>query len=204
MERSYVELRRLMAASGMDDVPMLRGCDAPLANETDTPESEGVDFIIREALREDGRPLYITAQGALTDVAAALNRRPEIAERLTVVWIGGGPYPQGGGEFNLMQDVDAARAALASRAELWQLPVTVYSTVEVTMAELARKVRPAARLAAISTRRSKLITTTAMSRMNCAGERTGAWGTPRSSRPCWAAAGGAIITCSALPKLGTT
>lgn len=142
MERSYAELCRLMAASGMEDVPMLRGCDAPLTHETDAPESEGVDFIIQEALREDDRPLYITVQGTLTDVAAVLNRRPEIAGRLTVVWIGGGPYPQGGWEFNLMQDVTAARVVLASQAEVWQLPVTVYGTVEVTMAELARKVRP--------------------------------------------------------------
>lgn len=142
MEQSYAELCRLMAASGMDDVPMLHGCDAPLANETDAPESEGVDFIIREALREDDRPLYITVQGTLTDVAAALNRCPEIAGRFTVVWIGGGAYPQGGPEFNLMQDVSAARVLLASQAEVWQLPVNVYGTVEVTMAELARKVRP--------------------------------------------------------------
>ena len=142
MEQSYAELCKLMAASGMDDVPMLRGCDVPLDNETDAPESEGVDFIIQEALREDERPLYITAQGTLTDVAAALNRRPEIAGRLTVVWIGGGSYPQGGDEFNLMQDICAARAVLASQAEVWQLPVTVYGTVEVTMAELACKVRP--------------------------------------------------------------
>lgn len=142
MEQSYAELCRLMAASGMEDVPMLRGCDAPLAHETDAPESEGVDFIIQEALREDDRPLYITVQGTLTDVAAVLNHRPEIAGRLTVVWIGGGPYPQGGWEFNLMQDVTAARVVLASQAEVWQLPVTVYGTVEVTMAELARKVRP--------------------------------------------------------------
>lgn len=142
MEQSYQELCRLMAASGMEDVPALRGCAAPLADETDAPESEGVDFIIREALREDERPLFITVQGTLTDVAAALNRRPEIAERLTVVWIGGGPYPQGGGEFNLMQDVNAGRVLMASKAAVWQLPVTVYGTAEVTMAELARKVRP--------------------------------------------------------------
>lgn len=142
MEQSYQELCRLMAASGMENVPALRGCAAPLEDETGTPESEGVDFIIREALREDDRPLYITVQGTMTDVAAAINRCPEIAEKFTVVWIGGGPYPRGGWEFNLAQDVNAARVVLASKAEVWQLPVTVYSTVEVTMAELARKVRP--------------------------------------------------------------
>ena len=142
MEKSYQELRKLMAASGVEDVPALRGCVAPLRDEQDAPESEGVDFIIQEALREDPRPLYIAAQGALTDVAAAINRCPEIAKRITVVWIGGQGYPDGGEEFNLLQDVPAARVVFASEAGLWQLPVGVYGTAEVTMAELAWKVRP--------------------------------------------------------------
>jgi len=142
MEKSYQEVRKLMAAIDMDDVPMLRGCALPLKDEHDAPESEGVDFIIREALRDDPRPLYVTAQGALTDVAAALNRCPEIGEKLTVVWIGGFPYPMGGVEFNLMQDVAAGRALMASKAGVWQLPVTVYGTMEVSMAELASRVRP--------------------------------------------------------------
>ena len=142
MEQSYQELLTLMKAAGIEDVPALRGCKAPLRDERDAPASEGVDFLIAEALRDDPRPLYITCQGALTDVAAALNRCPEIAERLTVVWIGGFPYPQGGGEFNLMQDVAAARVVFASKAAVWQLPVNVYATMEVTMAELAARVRP--------------------------------------------------------------
>jgi len=142
MEKSYQELLTLMKAIDIDDVPALRGCTAPLANEKATPESEGVDFIIREALRDDPRPLYVTCQGALTDIAAALNRCPEIGEKLTVVWIGGLPYPHGGEEFNLMQDVAAGRVLMASSAGVWQLPVNVYGTMEVTMAELAARVRP--------------------------------------------------------------
>ena len=142
MERSFRELEKLMDAVGMDDVPALRGCAAPLKDDLDAPGSEGVDFLIAEALREDPRPLYVTVQGALTDVAAALNRCPEIAEKLIVVWIGGMPYPDGGPEFNLMQDVAAARVLMASRAEVWQIPVNVYSTMEVSLAELAARVRP--------------------------------------------------------------
>ena len=107
-----------MKTVDVDDVPALRGSSAPLKNEEDAPESEGVDFLIAEALRDDPRPLYVTCQGALTDVAAALNRRPEIAEKLTVVWIGGFPYPAGGPEFNLLQDVPAARAVMASPGQL--------------------------------------------------------------------------------------
>lgn len=142
MEKSYQELLKLLKAIEMEDVPALRGCTAPLKDENDAPESEGVDFLIREALRDDPRPLYVTAQGALTDIAAALNRCPEIGEKLTVVWIGGFPYPEGGVEFNLMQDVAAGRVLMASTAAVWQLPVNVYGTMEVSLTELAVRVRP--------------------------------------------------------------
>nr|CAI9744640.1 Inosine-uridine preferring nucleoside hydrolase (EC [uncultured bacterium] len=142
MEKSYQELQKLMDAIGMEDVPALHGCTAPLKSDGDAPASEGVEFLIREALRDDPHPLFVTAQGALTDIAAALNRCPEIAEKLTVVWIGGFPYPEGGQEFNLMQDVAAGRVLMASRAAVWQLPVNVYGSMEVTMAELAARVRP--------------------------------------------------------------
>ncbi|MBQ7693414.1 MAG: nucleoside hydrolase [Oscillospiraceae bacterium] len=146
MEKSYQELCKLMQAIDIDDVPALRGCTAPLKDAHDTPASEGVDFLIAEALRDDPRPLYVTAQGALTDVAAALRRCPEIGEKLTVVFIGGQPYPAGGVEFNLMQDVEAGRVLMASKAAVWQIPVHVYGTMEVTMAELALRVRPCGRV----------------------------------------------------------
>ena len=84
----------------------------------------------------------MTVQGALTDVAAALNRCPAIAGKMTVVWIGGMPYPKGGYDFNMKQDLAAARAVFGSEVALWQLPVNVYGTVEVTMAEIAHKIRP--------------------------------------------------------------
>ena len=142
MENSYRMLTALMAATGMTDVPMLRGCAVPLAGELDVPDAEGVRFLIEEAQRDDPRPLYVTVQGALTDVAAALNRCPAIAAKMTVVWIGGMPYPKGGCDFNMKQDLAAARAVFGSKVALWQLPVNVYGTVEVTMAEMALKIRP--------------------------------------------------------------
>ena len=142
MENSYRMLTALMEATGMTDVPMLRGCAVPLAGELDVPDAEGVRFLIEEAQRDDPRPLYVTVQGALTDVAAALNRCPAIAGKMTVVWIGGMPYPKGGCDFNMKQDLAAARAVFGSKVALWQLPVNVYGTVEVTMAEMALKIRP--------------------------------------------------------------
>ena len=146
MEKSYQELLKLMEAIDMDDVPSLRGCTAPFESDADLPASEGVEFLIAEALKEDPRPLCVTCQGALTDAAAALKRCPEIGEKITVVWIGGAPYPDGGWEFNLMQDIPAARIVMASSARVFQIPVDVYCTMEVTMAELAARVRPCGKI----------------------------------------------------------
>ena len=142
MEKSYGEIQRILQLAEIEDVPILPGCRFPLRSPQDDPTSEGVEFIIREARRSDPRPLYIAVQGAMTNVAAALNRAPDIASRITVLWNGGGPYPQGRVEFNLMQDADACRAVLESPVEVWQIPQDVYASMEVSLAELAARVRP--------------------------------------------------------------
>ena len=86
----------------------------------DAPDCEAVEFLIQEALRDDPAPLYIAAQGAMTNIAAALNRAPEIASRMTVLWNGGGPYPAGRSEFNVQQDPIACRVLLDSAVTVWR------------------------------------------------------------------------------------
>ena len=90
--------------------------------------------------------LYVAVLGAMTNVAAALNAAPDIASNLVVLWNGGGPYPEGRPEFNVMQDPEAVRVLLESGAEVWQTPMNVYSTLEVTLAELKRRVYPCGEL----------------------------------------------------------
>lgn len=142
MERSYQEVCKVLELAQMDDVPAFRGCAAPLASMEDAPEAEGVDFLIQEARRPDSRPLFIAVQGAMTNVAAALNRAPDIADKITVLWNGGGPYPAGRPEFNVMQDPAAVRVLLESRAAVWQIPQDVYASLEVTLSEIAWKIAP--------------------------------------------------------------
>ena len=144
MEKSYREIEKLLSLAKIDDVPFFRGCVSPLENHSDAPDSEGVRHIIREA-RMPGK-LYVAVLGAMTNVAAALNAAPDIASNLVVLWNGGGPYPEGRPEFNVMQDPEAVRALLESGAEVWQTPQDVYSTLEVTLAELKRRVFPCGEL----------------------------------------------------------
>lgn len=146
MERSFREIEKLLALAEIDDVPALRGCVMPLKHPQDVPGSEGVDFLIREARRADSRPLFIAVQGAMTNVAAALNKAPDIADKITVLWNGGGPYPAGRPEFNVMQDPDAVRVLLSSTAAVWQIPQNVYASLEVTLSEIAWKIAPCGRL----------------------------------------------------------
>lgn len=88
VEKSYAEIMRLLSLTGFD-VPVYRGAEAPLASREDVPESAGAEFIIAEALSETERPLLVLCQGAITNVAAALNKCPDIRGRFTCVWIGG-------------------------------------------------------------------------------------------------------------------
>ena len=148
MEKSYEEIKKVLRLAQIDDVPVYRGCTHPLTSVQDAPESEGADFIIEEAMKTDDRPLYIAVQGAATNVAAALNKAPEIGERMTVLWNGGGVYPDGGWEFNLMQDIDACRVLLESKAGVWQSNIDVYSRYEISMAELASRIRPCGKIGA--------------------------------------------------------
>jgi purine nucleosidase len=143
MEKSRQEIGRLLELSGFkNSVPALSGAEHPIPDEHTAAPSTGADLIIREALSEDAHPLYVICCGPLTDVASAYLQKPEIAGHLTIVWTGGGPYPNGAPEFNLGNDVAAANVIMQSPVALWQVPSNVYSMVRVGTAELCLKVKP--------------------------------------------------------------
>jgi Inosine-uridine nucleoside N-ribohydrolase len=142
MEKSYQEMIKIVSLMELNDVKVLHGCEHPMLSEMEAMPSEATDFIIEETLREDTRPLFIICQGAVTNVASALVKKPEIGKKLTVIWVGGSNYPVGGYEFNSLNDVHAANALLASEADVWMLPAEVYSTLQVGFEELYLKVAP--------------------------------------------------------------
>lgn len=98
--------------------------------------------IVAEAKRDDPLPLFLTCGGPLTNVAAALRLDPSIARRMTLVWIGGGNYPAGGWEYNLVTDLPAAREVIERRdVPLWQVPQAAYRQVMYGIAELTADLR---------------------------------------------------------------
>ncbi len=143
MLRSYRELEKIFDLMGFDKTDMIyKGAETALTDQLNPHESEGSELIIREALKEDERPLYVLFLGAITDLASAYLKEPRIAKRLTAIWIGGGAYPAGGWEFNLGNDINAANVVFQSPIELWQVPKNVYEMMNVSLAELELKVRP--------------------------------------------------------------
>lgn len=144
---SYEEILKVLKLMELEGkYPVLMGASKGMTDESTPVDSEGARFILEEAMKEDDRPLYVACQGAVTDVASALLMQPEIAERMTVIWIGGGDYPKGGFEFNLMMDIHAANVLFSSKTDVWQIPMSLYKTMSVSLAELQQKVLPCGKI----------------------------------------------------------
>ena len=144
MQESHDETVKLLRLMGLEgDVHVADGASGSIADESTPVDSPGAQLIIAEAMQDDPRPVYIAFYGPLTDMASALLLEPRIAERnVRVIWIGGGPWPSGGGEYNLSNDIHAANVVMKSRVELWQVPRSTYRTMSVGYAELIEKVYP--------------------------------------------------------------
>ncbi|MBW7460004.1 nucleoside hydrolase, partial [Paenibacillus sepulcri] len=148
-EDSYAEIQKMLKIMQMEQqVGVYKGAEAALPDEVTALPSQGSELIIREAMKDDPAPLFVIFLGPLTDMASAYLQEPQIAGRLTAVWIGGGVYPEGSDEFNLGNDIAAANVVFRSPIPLWQVPKNVYSMIRVSLAELAVKVMPHGELGA--------------------------------------------------------
>lgn len=146
VERSYAEIETILEAMDMK-VPVYIGQKA--AMDRDEEVSEAVRFIIEEAKKADDKPLFILCQGAITNVAVALKICPEIADRFTVIWIGThGEAPRKAPfrEFNAGNDIAAANFVLQSSVPLWLVPSLVYTTINIGIAEIQRRIKPCGKI----------------------------------------------------------
>ena len=142
MEKSYEEIKRLLVKMGREEVPVYRGELNALGESLAETASEGVRFIIEEAKKEDDRPLFILNMGAITNLAMAIKLAPEIEGLATAIWIGGGPYGGAVMDFNCGNDLKAANIVIGSSMELWQIPMSAYTMMEVSFFELYNRVYP--------------------------------------------------------------
>ncbi len=142
-QASIDEVHKVLDLMGVgDDYQVKKGAEFPLANETIPIMSEGAKLIIEAAMKESDLPLFILLQGAITDLACAILLEPQICSKMTAIWIGGGDWPEGGFEFNLLNDIAAANVVYNSKMPLWQVPISTYKQMAVSLAELQLRVKP--------------------------------------------------------------
>ncbi|AEG44473.1 Inosine/uridine-preferring nucleoside hydrolase [Isoptericola variabilis 225] len=148
---AHAVLEDLFARMGLESTERIyRGASQAMTDTATPQDSPAARAIIAEAMRDDvATPLFYAAGGGLTDLASAYLLEPRIAQRLTLIWIGG---PEHDGlaippvdampiEYNLLIDVPAARVLFdAQDLTIWQVPRNVYRQCLVSDVELRRRV----------------------------------------------------------------
>ena len=157
--------RMMCDIADREDMPVFAGCAEPLVRagitaeyihgetgidgidvfEPRTPlqKLHAVDFIIDTLIADDTRQVTLVPTGPLTNIAAALDRTPGIAERIDEIVIMGGAMREGGNrtpsaEFNIMADPHAADIVLSSGVPIIMMGLDVTHQVLSTEARVAR------------------------------------------------------------------
>lgn len=138
MEKSYNEIKNIMKLTDKNsNIPVFRGSEEFLSEKTVPVESPAADNIIKTVMERD-ELTYIVAIGAITNVASAVIKCPEIAGKAVVVWLGGHAlHWNHSREFNMVQDVKAAQVIFDSGIPLVQIPcMGVCSMLHTSVPEL--------------------------------------------------------------------
>ena len=122
-------VRRLVTA---EHVHGRTGLDGPALPEPAMPlqEKHAVDFIVETLLAEEPGTVTLCPLGPLTNIAAALDRAPEIAARIREIVLMGGGFFEGGNvtpaaEFNIYVDPHAAEIVFTSGVPIVMMPLDV-------------------------------------------------------------------------------
>ena len=127
MHRSYDEILKLLKLAGKEEWNRIvfKGSENYLSDEKTPVESDAAAFMANLAQAySPEKPLYIIAIGAITNVASAILQNPQMKENCVVVWLGGHGIhiPLAASEFNMKQDIAAARVVFGCGIPLVQLP----------------------------------------------------------------------------------
>lgn len=140
MEQSYEEIKRLLSLMNQS-CPVMAGACRYLENEmTPVPSEAARDLAQRALSYSPENPLYVVAIGAITNIASAILLEPKVARNTVVIWLGGHAHHyHDTAEFNMKQDVAAARVVMGSGVPFVQLPCNgVVSSFTLSEPELDR------------------------------------------------------------------
>ena len=177
MLKSHQEILNILTLMGCEDLKksVYMGSRAYMPDERTPVESDAAgDLVARAMAHTSEDPLYVIAIGAITNVSSALVMKPEIKDRIVLVWLGGHAleWPNNK-EFNLYQDVAGARVVFGCGVPLVQLPcMGVVSAFRTTGPELEYHLRGKNKLC------DYLLDVTTEEAIACGGNVT--W-----SRPIW-------------------
>jgi hypothetical protein len=120
------------------------GAEVGMTSIDQPAESEAVDFLIHEAMDDSsGLPLLVLCGGALTTIASAYLKEPQIASKLKLVIIGGPGYNESAEsepEFNFSADLFAAQVIFnRSDIEIVQVPRTTYAQTKASRIEMVNR-----------------------------------------------------------------
>lgn len=126
MEKSYDEIFRVLKLAKRTDMNdnVYKGSREYLKDEKTPVISPAAEHLCKTAMNySPKKPLYVVAIGAITNIASALLLKPEIKENIVVVWLGGNAVGMKKfREFNMSQDIVAARVVIGSGVPFVQLP----------------------------------------------------------------------------------
>ena len=92
MEKSYDEILKLLTLLKREDLKSVtfKGSETYLTDEDKPVLSPAAEDLAKRAMDyTPEKPLYVVAIGAITNVASALLLKPEIRDRIVLVWLGG-------------------------------------------------------------------------------------------------------------------
>lgn len=123
MEKSYAEILKLLSLID-EKCDVFKGSEMYLSDEKTPIVSEAARDLAKRAEEYSAEnPLYVVAIGAITNIASAILINPEVAERCVIIWLGGHAlHYHDTAEFNMYQDIAAARVVMMSGASFVQLP----------------------------------------------------------------------------------
>jgi purine nucleosidase len=136
MKRPLVTAEHVHGATGLDG-PQLFEPETPLQPQ------HAVDFIIDTLRNEPSGTVTLCPLGALTNIATALIRAPDIAARIQQIVLMGGGYFEGGNitpaaEFNIYVDPEAAEIVFKSGIPIVMIPLDLTHKVLTLKARVNR------------------------------------------------------------------
>ncbi len=123
MEKSYDEILRITHLTDPKrKIPVYKGSTSFLKDKSKPIHSQAADNIIKTADESEER-IFIVAIGAITNIASAIIKRPDITDKIAVIWLGGHAlHYKDTREFNLYQDVLSAQILFDARLPLLVIP----------------------------------------------------------------------------------